>query len=183
MKSRIEKRNAEGYSAWKVWCHPGLTAKVLADFEQKLATLASETEAMPGMKADITRIGNENSNLRYELDKERDEVKKLKADIDKLNKSILVLTGECGRQRNIAKELEREKEALQADLDLRVEAEQQIAEFEKVLQGVEEMKARYERRITRLRQAVTELRANQSSAPAPKSIRQSDSDWLESLPD
>lgn len=123
------------------------------------------------------------SEAEARIAEEEEKVKKMRKDSDSLNASIGTLMGECGRQRNLVKELETKLAAAERELAEREEASVQIAEFEKTLGKVEEMKAKYEQRIQRLRAAVTELRRNpgRENREAPVA-RRDESDWLEALP-
>lgn len=91
------------------------------------------------------------------------------------------------------------REALEAELAERIEADENIRRFEKTLEKFEDMKRSYESRISRLRAMVSDLKGRLSEHPAgsnelleidmregtPVDSRQqaSSSDWLETLHD
>lgn len=91
------------------------------------------------------------------------------------------------------------REALEADLAERIEADENIRRFEKTLEKFEDMKRSYESRISRLRAMVSDLKGRLREHPAASNelleidmregIRSdsrqqaSSSDWLETLHD
>lgn len=174
------KNSRMEYSTWRIWLHPRATKSVLSDYEETITNLRSEAEKM---QAEMTR-------LHQEKDACEAESLSLKGDNDKL------------RQELSATKLKLRK--ADAELADRKEAEAKIAEFESVLSRVEDMKRRYEQRISNLRHIVHDMK-RASGEPDPEAMElkeikldagngdddrrnkqsesdKSDSDWLEELP-
>ena len=173
--------------------HPRITRRVMEAHEEEQEALASEC----GMLR--TRLSG------------------LQADLDKLAASGTAQTEANAALAEENNRLEREIDSLRerledADKELadRMTTEEQIRQFDAVLSKAEEMKRRYELRISRLRSIIedmkkasgeknpeagelavinmdTDIRRSQSRqsrvADVPKKEEQPDSDWLETLPD
>lgn len=173
------------FSAWKIWLHPQMAGRVLADYENRLDEL-------------LTEIGSNKAEIERLL-KEKEEAVELAARLEEDNR-------ELGKQ---LKETREKLEKADEELSDRKEAEEQIAEFESVLTRVEEMKRRYEQRIASLRHIVEDMkkasgeknpeamelkeisldsgrevhRQPKRTEKPVKEKRESDLNWLEPLPD
>lgn len=174
------------FSLWKVLTHPSTAVKVLGNYERMVCELSVEAEAAGALKEELDACNTKLNETLTLLEEEKDRTARLKADVEKLNESVGILVSECGRERNNVKRLENELEAARSQSKRNEEVEAELREFEKSLDKVAEMKAKYEKRIALLRAAVTELRQTASATnnrrnPAPQ--RRDDNDWLESLPE
>jgi len=188
------------FSAWKIWLHPQVTRRVMEAQEEALAAACEESTALRAEAAATAGA----------LAAAREQTSRLEAD----NAAAALINSELASRRDmLSTELAAALAAadrLRAELEDRKDTEQQIREFDAVLRRAEDMKRRYETRISRLQGVIRDMKKasgesdpeadeiavidmGAGSAGETKSVplrkrRQDDgvlseSDWLENLPE
>ncbi|MCM1369899.1 MAG: hypothetical protein NC204_05950 [Candidatus Amulumruptor caecigallinarius] len=124
------------FSSWKIFCHPRVARSAMEELEQQLLQLEKKFEETEKRdKERISILEEENSSLSWE-------------------NSELCLSRE--KQSGTIKSLQRE-------IAERASIDEQLRSFETMLKGVEDMKRRYEARISRLRACIKEMRSERQS--------------------
>lgn len=108
------------YSAWKIWLHPEVTGRLMAELE-------AENESRRNREETLTKTLSEAESARESL----------LAEADKLREEIDLLKSELAERR---------------------EAAELYGEVEENMKRVGEMKAKYEKRIARLREEIIRLK-------------------------
>ncbi len=142
------------FSGWKIWLHPKIAAKSMAELEKAqgkgAAELISIREEAERLRAENAQLAESNSALSARNDELTAEVARVRVD----------MAAETERLRG-------ELADIRAELDDRVETERQIKEFETKLSRFDTLKKQYEQRIARLRDKVKELK-NASGEKSPE---------------
>ena len=175
------------FSAWKIWLHPQVTRRVMEAQEEALDAAGVQTSRLEADNASVTLINSE-----------------LASRLDSLGAELTASHAELAASRA-------ETDRLRDELEDRLDTERQIREFDAVLRRAEDMKRRYETRISRLQGVIRDMKkASGKSDPEADEIAVIDmsvncsacekepgplrkhhpedgvmpeSDWLENLPE
>ena len=161
-----------GYSAWKIWFHPQLTQQVMADIEAQMEADHAELEALrvkhqeracelSEVKGRLAVLEKENDGLRRELEDMTARESDCKRELAEMVASL-----EATGAENVS---------LRARLKEQAEAEDLLREVDEKMRGVADMRAAYEKRITRLRDEIVRLKkASGSENPEANDLREID---------
>lgn len=145
------------FSAWKIWCHPKLTASVMDDYERTIEASASATD----LQSDIEARDREIGRLQADTDALRAEAEALRAETATLRSEAADLRRDLAEAAEATASLREKMAAMEEELSRRADTERQLSEFGDILDRAEQMKARYEERIARLRRALETARRSQ----------------------
>lgn len=161
--------------------------------------MESQDEALDAAKSECVSMREEGAVICSELA----DAKKRISELSAANAALSEINAELSIQRDTLRDQLAEA---RAELEDRKDAESQIKEFEAVLSKAEDMKRRYEMRISRLQSIIKDMKKasgdcgpeaselavinmDDSSVSTPASVRvqrhkeERESEWLEELPD
>lgn len=152
--------------AWRIWFSPRKTARLIEKLEEENNTLKADNEAISRAEMSIRR---ENETLALAI-----------SDIEVERKELI------GKNENIVREkklLEEENLALRGKLGEYLDTSRRVEEIEEVLGRVEQMKARYEERIHKLREYIKNVKtAPDNNEPGADELLEIDMDGEGSYP-
>lgn len=128
---------------WQIWFHPGRALRQIASQHSRIAELEKECEEK---HHSLTSVQNQLEDLQRTYDEQSREAMLYHTHSERLELRLLKLTGE-------KEELE---SALKAE---RADTQEAMAEISRRLEGIDEMKAAYERRISHLRHSLHDAHA------------------------
>ncbi|MGN0237157.1 MAG: hypothetical protein ACI4AK_03615 [Lepagella sp.] len=182
-------------SPWKVFLHPRRYSRELNEALEARDNFVSEHQQVCAERdralEDLSKMQSQYSNLQGEYADLQRSFERLKEELAKREEEHL----------HAVAPLKAKIEELQGQLVSQEEMERALADIDRQLDQVEEMKLRYENRITRLRAKIISLKSLQQPESSSdiaagvidmttgriipkKNYRKNiDEDWLESLPD